>query len=85
MAQELMMYWVLVGLVIGLIGAFLFGTNLIWRYLAAGVAGSLAVSFAIAYFGIDVPIANWLMRQLSVAAAGAVFVVTFVRVVDTSA
>ena len=85
MAQELLMYWVLVGLAIGLIGAFLFGTGLVWRYLAAGVAGAVVISFAIAYFGIDVPISNWLVRQLSVAAAGAVFVVTFVRVVDTSA
>ena len=82
MAPEPLIFWLLVGLVTGLIGAFLFGTNLIWRYLAAGVAGAVIVSYAVAYFGIDVPIANWLIRQLSVATAGAVFLVVVARVMD---
>ena len=82
MAPEPLIFWLLVGLVTGLIGAFLFGTNLIWRYLAAGVVGAVIVSYAVAYFGIDVPIANWLIRQLSVATAGAVFLVVVARVMD---
>lgn len=80
MAQQALVFWLLIGLSAGMIGSITFGGNSIWRYLAAGVAGAVLVSYAVMALGIGLPIDNWLMRQLVVATGGSVFVVLLARV-----
>lgn len=82
MAPEPFILWLLAGLTAGLIGSILLGGNSVWKYLAAGVAGAVLISYGIAFFGINVPISGWLIRQLTVATAGAVFLIIVVRVME---
>lgn len=82
MTTQPMLIWLLAGTVCGLLAGLLFTDNKLWRYLAAGVAGAVIVSYLIAYFGVRVPITDMLIRHVVVATLGALSVIFLARVFD---
>jgi uncharacterized membrane protein YeaQ/YmgE (transglycosylase-associated protein family) len=81
-ATQPMLIWLLAGLLSGFLASFLFVGKSIWRYLAAGVAGAVIVSYLIAMNGIHVPVSDWLWRQIIVATMGAISLIIVARVFD---
>ncbi|GGA52660.1 hypothetical protein [Pelagibacterium lentulum] len=81
-ASHPMMVWLLVGFATGLFATFAFTQGSVWRYLAAGVAGAVIVSYLTLWAGIQVPISDWLVRHIAISTLGALSVIVVARVFD---
>ncbi|WP_196258316.1 hypothetical protein [Pelagibacterium limicola] len=77
-----MLIWLLAGLASGFAASFVFAGASVWRYLAAGVAGAVIVSYLIMTAGVHVPVSDWLLRNLMIATLGALPVIIIARVFD---
>jgi uncharacterized membrane protein YeaQ/YmgE (transglycosylase-associated protein family) len=74
--------WIVIGLVAGWVARLLLGgKGGLIRYLVSGLLGSVVGGFIVSYFGIQIPIEHDLLRQIVVAAGGAVIVVAIARAI----
>ena len=78
MANQALIAWIAIGLVAGVAGSFLFGGGVI-RYLIAGMLGALIAGWAADVLNIPVPIGDFWIRQVVIAAVGGLAVVLAAR------
>lgn len=82
MPSEPFIIWVLTGMLTGFAASFVFVGNNVWRYLAAGVAGAVIVSYLMVVMGVHVPIADVVIRHFAIAVMGSLSVIVLARVFD---
>jgi len=80
MLQSLLV-WMVVGLAAGWIASLLLGGRGIIRYLLVGMIGSVVGGYLFAALGVEIPIDKGWIRDILVAAAGAVIVIIVARII----
>ncbi len=80
MLQSLLV-WMVVGLAAGWIASLLLGGRGIIRYLLVGMIGSVVGGYLFAALGAEIPIDKGWIRDILVAAAGAVIVIIVSRII----
>lgn len=81
MRTEALIAWIAIGLVAGLLGRLALGGNTI-RLAIAGMLGALVAGWVVVVLRIPIPIFDFWIRQIVVAAAGAVIVIAAARTLD---
>lgn len=73
--------WVLIGLAAGWLASLVLGGGGLIRYIISGLIGSLVGGALFSALGISVPIDVWWLREIIIAAAGAVIVIIAARMI----
>lgn len=81
MAMQALLIWAIVGLAAGWLASLFLGGKGFVRYVVVGMIGSIVGGYLFAMLGIDLPIANQWIKDIVVAAAGAVIVILIARIV----
>ncbi len=76
---EALIVWALVGLAAGWIASLILGGKGIVRYIIVGMIGSVVGGYLFSAVGIRIPIDNYWIREILVAAVGAALVIVISR------
>lgn len=76
-----LLVWALVGLAAGWLASLFLGGKGFVRYVIIGMIGSVVGGFLFSALGINVPISNFWIREVIVAAVGAAIVIVISRFV----
>lgn len=79
MLVQTLIVWAVVGLAAGWLASLFLGGKGFLRYVVTGMVGSIVGGYLFSFFGIDVPIGNIWVRDIVVAAIGAVIVIVLAR------
>lgn len=78
MQSQALVAWIVIGLVAGVLGGWMLGGKFV-RYAIAGMLGGLVAGWAVMALRIGIPIGDFWIRQVVVAAAGAIIVILAAR------
>lgn len=78
---QALIVWILVGLAAGWIASLFLGGKGIVRYIIVGMIGSIVGGYLFAVTGIDFEIGNQLVKDIVVAAIGAIIVIIVARII----
>lgn len=81
MAVEPLIVWILVGLAAGLLASLFLGGGGILRSIVIGMIGSIVGGYLFAALGWRIPVDNFWIREIVVAAIGAAIVIIVARFV----
>ena len=73
--------WIVIGLVAGWLASLFLGGKGIVRYIIVGLLGAIVGGFLFSATGINFPVDNFWIREILVAAIGAVVVIIVSRIV----
>jgi uncharacterized membrane protein YeaQ/YmgE (transglycosylase-associated protein family) len=73
--------WILIGLVAGWLASLFLGGKGLIRYIVVGMIGSVVGVYLFAFTGIHLPIGNYWIREILIAAIGAAIVIIAVRII----
>lgn len=76
---ESLLVWALVGLAAGWLASLLLGGKGIVRYIIVGMIGSVVGGYLFSTVGIRIPIDNYWIREILVAAIGAAIIILISR------
>jgi len=79
--MQALLVWAVVGLAAGWLASLLLGGKGFARYVVVGMIGSVVGGYLFSALGIDLNIANQWVRDIAVAAVGAVIVIVVARFV----
>ena len=72
--------WIVIGLVAGWLASLFLGGKGLIRYIVVGMVGSVVGGYLVAFTGISIPIGNYWIREILVAAIGAAIVIIVARI-----
>lgn len=72
--------WAVIGLIAGWLASLLLGGKGLIRYVLVGMVGSVVGGYLVAFTGISLPIDNFWVREVIVAAIGAAIVIIVARI-----
>jgi uncharacterized membrane protein YeaQ/YmgE (transglycosylase-associated protein family) len=76
---ESLLVWAIVGLIAGWLASLIMGGKGLGRFVVIGMVGSIVGGYLFSIFGINIPIANYWIREVLMAAVGAVVVIVAAR------
>ena len=79
--MESLLVWILVGLVAGWIASLFLGGRGLLRYIIVGMLGSIVGGYLVSMTGIGLPIGNYWIREILIAAIGAAIVIIIARII----
>lgn len=79
--MESLVVWIIIGLAAGWIASLFLGGGGLVRYIITGMLGSVVGGFLVSATGISVPIGNFWVREIIIAAIGAVIVIIVARII----
>ena len=79
--MESLLVWIAIGLVAGWLASLLLGGKGLVRYIVIGMLGSVVGGYLVAFTGIHLPVANFWIREILVAAIGAMIVIIVARLI----
>ncbi len=72
--------WAVIGLVAGWLASLFLGGKGLIRYIVIGMLGSVVGGYLVVFTGITLPIGNFWIREILVAAIGAAVVIIVMRI-----
>lgn len=73
--------WAVIGLVAGWLASLFLGGKGLIRYIIIGMIGSVVGGYLVTLTGIHLPIGNYWVREILVAAIGAAIVIIVARMI----
>jgi uncharacterized membrane protein YeaQ/YmgE (transglycosylase-associated protein family) len=73
--------WIVIGLLAGWLASLFLGGKGLIRYIIVGMIGSVVGGYLVSFTGINLPIGNFWIREILVAAIGSVIVIIVARIV----
>ena len=73
--------WAVIGLAAGWLASLFLGGGGIVRYIIVGMIGSVVGGYLVSFTGINLPIGNFWIREILVAAIGAAVVIIVARMI----
>lgn len=78
---EALLVWAVVGLAAGWIASLFLGGKGFIRYVVVGMIGSIVGGYLFSALGVGVPIDNFWIREILIAAVGAAIVIIVARII----
>ncbi len=72
--------WAVIGLIAGWLASLFLGGKGLIRYVLVGMIGSVVGGYLVAFTGVSIPIGNFWVREVIIAAIGATIVIIVSRI-----
>ncbi|MTH96832.1 GlsB/YeaQ/YmgE family stress response membrane protein [Roseibium sp. RKSG952] len=82
MNAQAIIIWIVIGLVAGWLASLIVGGGGVIRYILTGLVGAFVGGFLFNFFGINFDLGNAIVKEIVVAAIGAIVVVLIARVLS---